>query len=58
MAGDGGRWPAVSGQLGPLRRQLAAEQLADRLLAALALGEFLPGERLPSERELALRLQT
>jgi len=46
------------GLLAPLRRQRAAEQLADRLATALALGEFSVGERLPSERELSVRLQT
>lgn len=50
--------PPAGGLLGPLHRQRAGEQLADRLLTALALGAFAAGERLPSERELALRLQT
>ncbi|GAC1445236.1 MAG: GntR family transcriptional regulator [Mycobacteriales bacterium] len=49
---------AGNGLLGPLRRQRAGEQLADRLVTALALGQFSPGERLPSERELAVQLQT
>lgn len=47
-----------AGLLGPLRRQRAGEQLADRLATALALGHFSPGERLPSERELAVQLRT
>jgi GntR family transcriptional repressor for pyruvate dehydrogenase complex len=47
-----------TGLLGPLRRQRAGEQLADRLTTALALGQFSEGERLPSERELAAQLGT
>ncbi|MCW2779351.1 MAG: GntR family transcriptional regulator [Frankiales bacterium] len=47
-----------TGLLGPLQRQRAGEQLADRLTTALALGQFSPGERLPSERELAAQLGT
>lgn len=54
---QGGAGPAP-GLLGPLRRQRAGEQLAERLATALALGQFSPGERLPSERDLAAQLGT
>lgn len=58
MSADDDVPPAGLGLLGPLRRQRAGEQLADRLATALALGQFSPGERLPSERELAAQLRT
>ena len=58
MAEDGAARQSAAGLLGPLRRQRAGEQLADRLVTALALGQFSPGERLPSERDLAGQLRT
>lgn len=58
MAADEEVPPVGAGLLGPLRRQRAGEQLADRLATALALGHFSPGERLPSVRELAGQLAT
>ena len=43
-------------QLGPIRREVVAEQVAQRMLSLIQSGNLRPGQQLPPERELALAL--
>lgn len=43
-------------QLGPIRREVVAEQVAQKLLSLIQSGNLRPGQQLPPERELALTL--
>ena len=43
-------------QLAPIKREVLAEQVAQRLLSLIQSGNLKPGERLPPERELAVTL--
>jgi len=43
-------------QLGPIRRAVVSEQVAQRLLSLIQSGNLKPGQQLPPERELAVTL--
>ena len=44
------------GQLGPIKREVVAEQVAQKLLSLVQSGNLRPGQQLPPERELAVML--